>query len=128
MADGVRPYLILVVDDVVDNIEMLADFLADRGFSVTLAFDGKDAIERAIANAPDVIVMDLAMPKLDGLAATRVLKNDPRTSAIPVLLYTAHSGIELRTLARAAGCAAVVGKGATSALLAAVDDALSGHV
>jgi CheY-like chemotaxis protein len=121
--------LILVVDDFVESAEVLAEVLSDRGFMVTLAFDGKDAIERALANVPDVIVMDLAMPRLDGLGAARVLKGDPRTRSIPILLYTAHEGLELDTMARAVGVAAVVGKhDPPTALLAAVDDALSGQV
>ena len=128
VADGVRPYMILVVDDYLESLETVADALGALGFTVNIAFDGREAIERAIANGPDVIVMDLAMPRLDGLAATRMLKKDPRTSAIPVVLYTAHAGIELGALARAAGCAAVVKKGTPpSALMAAVSDALSGN-
>ncbi len=126
MADGVRPYLILVVDDFLESVEGATCALADRGFSINLAFDGKDAIDRAIANAPDVIVMDLAMPRLDGLAATRLLKKDPRTRSIPVVLYTAHDGREVGAVARAAGCAAVVSKTApASSLVAAVDAALA---
>lgn len=124
---GALPYLVLVVDDVIETVEAVTVALSDHGFNVNIAFDGRDAIERAIANGPDVIVMDLAMPRLDGLAATRVLKKDPRTCAIPVVLYTAHAGVELGALARAAGCAAVVGKSSPPAeLLAAVDSALRG--
>ena len=120
MAD-VRPYLVLVVDDVVAIVESVAADLADHGFCVNVAFDGTDAVARAIADHPDLIVMDFAMPRLDGLAATRLLKKDPRTSSIPVLLHTGHSGIELGARARAAGCTAVVGKaGSSAALLDAV--------
>ena len=128
MPDGLRPVLVLVVDDSLDSSELVAAALNVRGYSVALAFDGREGVERALANAPDVIVMDFAMPRLDGLAATKLLKGDPRTSSIPVLLYTAHRGIELDTRARAVGCAAVVSKGPTEALLAAVADALNGHV
>lgn len=115
----------LVVDDFPDTVDVVTELLCDRGYSVALAFDGRDAVARALEAAPDVIVMDLAMPHLDGLAATRVLKSDPRTSAIPVVLYTAHPGAEVAVIARAAGCAAVVGKPASpEVLLAAVREAL----
>lgn len=121
-----RP-LVLVVDDFPDTVELLTELLFDAGYSVTLAFDGDDGVARAAVVRPDVIVMDLAMPRKDGLAATRALKADPRTRHIPVVLYTAHAGAELGVVARAAGCAAVVAKaGSTRLLLQAVDDALTG--
>ena len=117
--------LVLVVDDFPDTVDLVTELLCDAGYSVTLAFDGKDAVARAIDAHPDIIIMDLAMPHLDGLAATRVLKADPRTSGIPVVLYTAHPGAEIDVVARAAGCAVVVGKPAPSKhLLQAVDDVL----
>ncbi len=117
--------LVLVVDDFPDTVDVVTELLCERGYSVALAFDGKDAVARALDAAPDIIVMDLAMPHLDGLAATRVLKSDPRTSSIPVVLYTAHPGAEIAVIAAAAGCAAVVGKPASpEVLLAAVREAL----
>jgi CheY-like chemotaxis protein len=118
--------LVLVVDDFPDTVDVVTELLCEQGYSVALAFDGKDAVARALDANPDVIVMDLAMPRLDGLAATRLLKADPRTQNIPVVLYTAHPGIEIEAIARAAGCSCVVGKPAPPReLLAAVSDALA---
>jgi CheY-like chemotaxis protein len=68
-------------------------------------------VRAAEERVPDVIVMDLAMPRLDGLEAARRLKKNPRTMRIPVVMYTEHPGHELRVVAEAAGCACVLGKG-----------------
>lgn len=125
VAFGSRPLLVLVVDDFPDTVDLITELLCEQGYSVALAFDGRDAVDRAIDACPDVIIMDLAMPRLDGLAATRALKADPRTQNIPVVLYTAHPGHEIDVVARAAGCSRVVAKpGPSEDLLQAVDDVL----
>lgn len=103
----------LLVDDFPESVELVVDFLVEHGCVVQLALDGLDALRLARERAPDVIVMDFAMPRLDGLAATRALKGDPRTSNIPVVLHTGHPGAEVRDRARAAGCDAVVTKSAS---------------
>ena len=118
-------FVVLVVDDGVDILESVGAALRDHGFRVNMASDPNHAITRAIVDRPDVIVMDLAMPRLDGLAATRLLKKEPRTKAIPVVRYPAPDGRELGTMARAVGCAPVVGQESSStALLAAIESAL----
>ena len=125
MADGLRHLSVLVVDDSPDTVDLLTELLCEHGYSVTLAFDGRDACTRALLAQPDLILMDLAMPNLDGLAATRRLKGDPRTHDIPIVLYTGHPGADVVQRAHEAGCRSVVTKPALEqTLLDAVDDAL----
>lgn len=134
MADGSRPTLVLVVDDFPETIDILAESLQARGFGVTLSLSAEEALRRLLDESeplPDVIVMDLAMPRVDGLEATRRLKAVARTGHIPVVLYTAHRGPELDVAAARAGCASVVGKPASAAnIVAAIEGALhaSTHV
>ena len=82
--------MILVVDDTSDTRDIYSLYLTSRGFKVPTARDGLSGIDAACRHQPDVIVMDLSMPGLDGIEATRRLKADPRTSHIPVLLLTAY--------------------------------------
>lgn len=94
---------ILIVDDLADNRELYATYFQLEGFDVDLAGDGEEALRRVDAMMPDIIVMDLSMPVLDGWEATRRLKTNPRTASIPVVVLTAiHEELELAR-ARAAG-------------------------
>ncbi len=81
---------ILVVDDTADTREMYALYFRSRGFAVETASNGHAAIEVAHRLRPDVIVMDVAMPGLDGISATRQIKQDPHTVDIPVVILTAY--------------------------------------
>jgi CheY-like chemotaxis protein len=81
---------ILVVDDTADTREMYALYFRSRGFTVETASNGHSAIDAAHRWHPDVIVMDVAMPGLDGISATRAIKQDPHTVDIPVVLLTAY--------------------------------------
>jgi len=81
---------ILVVDDTADTREMYALYFRSRGFDVETASTGRAAIDAAHRLHPDVIVMDVAMPDLDGISATREIKRDPETDDIPVLILTAY--------------------------------------
>ena len=81
---------ILLVDDTADTREMFALYFRSRGFTVETASDGRAAIEAAHRLRPDVIVMDVAMPGLDGISATREIKQDPHTVDIPVVILTAY--------------------------------------
>jgi len=96
--------LVLVVDDFQDNREMFAEYLALSGFRVAQAVNGREALERAFALLPDVILMDLSLPELDGWEATRRLKRDPRTHHIPVVALTGHVLADHAREAREAGC------------------------
>lgn len=81
---------ILLVDDTADTREMFALYFRSRGFTVETACDGLAAIDAAQRLRPDVIVMDVAMPRLDGIGATRKLQHDPRTADIPIVILTAY--------------------------------------
>jgi two-component system cell cycle response regulator DivK len=102
--------LVLVVDDFEDNRELFAEFLALSGFRVAEAATGREAIDRAFALIPDVIVMDLSLPEVDGWEATRRLKSDPRTCHIPVVALTGHVLADHSREAHEAGCAAFLTK------------------
>jgi CheY-like chemotaxis protein len=102
--------LVLVVDDFQDNREMFAEFLAISGFRVAEAATGPEALERAFALIPDVILMDLSLPGLDGWEATRRLKSDARTRHVPVVALTGHVLADCSREAREAGCDAFLTK------------------
>jgi CheY-like chemotaxis protein len=95
---------VLVVDDHEDARDGCAQYLEVLGLRVATAEDGVDAVDKALALHPDVILMDLSMPRLDGFEATRRIKADPRTRDIPVIALTALSGEGTFEKARAAGC------------------------
>jgi CheY-like chemotaxis protein len=105
-----KPALILLVDDFVDNREMYALYLNHSGFEVAEAGNGHEALQQAFSLLPDLIVMDLSLPGLDGWEATRRLKDDARTRHIPVLALTSHALEGFSEGAKAAGCDAFVTK------------------
>jgi CheY-like chemotaxis protein len=102
--------LVLLVDDFQDAREMYADFLGFSGFRTDQASDGHEAIAKAFSLRPDVILMDLSLPGIDGWEVTRRLKRDPQMRGIPIIALTAHAlnGDEPR--ARGAGCDGFVPK------------------
>src|SRR5262245_35527060 len=90
--DAIAPLRhILLVDDFDDNREMYAEYLEYSGFRVTQASNGHEALARAFEQPPDLIVMDLSLPGMDGWEATRRLKADSRTKSIPVVALTGHA-------------------------------------
>lgn len=99
-----RTSTILLVEDNEDNQEIYRIILAHHGYQVLQAYDGGLGVEMARAHAPDLILMDLTMPLIDGLAATRLLKEDPATASIPVIALTAHASREDQERARKSGC------------------------
>jgi CheY-like chemotaxis protein len=99
-----RAPLVLVVDDYDDTRSMYAETLRVAGFEVAEAANGLDAVDMASLIAPDFVLMDLAMPGMDGWEATRRIKSNPRTKAIRVMAVTGHSEAEHRILAWRAGC------------------------
>ena len=101
---------VLLVEDVADTREMYADYLRHCGFQVTTVTTGAEALDAAREHTPDVILMDAAMPGLDGWAATKLLKNDPITRNVPVLILTAHVFAEHRAKAQEAGADGFIGK------------------
>lgn len=97
--------LLLAEDDEFSR-DMLLRRLKKAGYEVIAACDGKEAVLSARQNRPDLILMDLDMPVMDGKSAIRVLKNDPDTSGIPVLVLTAHATSDQVDEAVEAGCGA----------------------
>jgi CheY-like chemotaxis protein len=95
---------ILLVEDNQMNRDMLSRRLLRRGYEVAIAEDGAAALEAVHRDPPALILMDMSLPIMDGWEATRRLKADPRTSAIPVIALTAHAMTEDRDRALAAGC------------------------
>jgi CheY-like chemotaxis protein len=104
-----RP-LILVVDDYDDAREMYAEYLTFCGFRVAQARNGNEALGQAFALTPDLILMDLSLPGIDGWEATRQLKADDRTRGIPVIALTGHALAGPSESARKAGCDSFVTK------------------
>ena len=86
-----QPPLILVVDDNEANVDILQTRLEALGYAVITAYDGEEALERARTELPDLILLDIMMPKLDGLEVTRRLKADPTLPFIPIILVTAKA-------------------------------------
>ena len=102
--------LVLVVEDYQDAREMYAAYLQFSGFDVAEAGNGIEAIEKTLELLPDIVLMDLALPRMDGWEATRRLKNDERTRHIPIVALTGHALAGHAEGARAAGCDAFVTK------------------
>lgn len=102
--------LVLVVDDVDHGREIFAEYLEFRGFRVATAADGLEAMEKAFELRPDIILMDLSLPGIDGWEATRRLKADERTRDTPIIALTAHALASAHEKAREVGCNAVVTK------------------
>jgi CheY-like chemotaxis protein len=105
-----REPLVLLVDDFEDNRAMYAQFLTFSGFRVAEAANGKEALAKAAELMPDIVVMDLSLPVMDGWEATRRLKSDERTRGIPVLALTGHALGRHSEGARDAGCDGFVTK------------------
>ena len=95
---------ILLVEDNELNRDMLSRRLERRGYQIVTAVDGEEGIAMAHSELPDLILMDMNLPVLDGWEATRRLKDDPATRAIPVIALTAHAMSDDREKALAARC------------------------
>ena len=104
------PPLVLVVDDFVDNREMYVEYLEYSGYRVISATNGKEAVDAATRELPDIIVMDLSLPVMDGWEATRRLKSNARTQNIPVVALTGHALAGHSKGAREAGCDSFLAK------------------
>ena len=96
--------LVLIVEDQRELRTMYAKYLTVSGFEVIEAANGAEAIDRTSSRLPDVVLMDLSLPVVDGWEATRRLKADARTAHIPVVALTAHDGSEDLQRATRAGC------------------------
>ena len=96
---------ILIVDDDLESIRMLGGLLSEHGYELTIARDGKKAIDIACEVVPDLILLDIVMPELNGFDTCKLLKNTPQTKTIPIIFLTAK--VETADLIRAFGCGAV---------------------
>ena len=101
---------VLLVDDFPDAREMYAEYLEFSGFQVVQAANGVEALQRAVDDHPDIILMDLSLPVMDGWEATRRLKADARTAHIPVVALTGHALAGVSEGAKKAGCDAFITK------------------
>jgi two-component system cell cycle response regulator DivK len=97
-------YLFLVVEDFEDSRFMMRRLLEMAGYDVVEASDGQQAVELAVQEQPALILMDLSLPKLDGLAATRLIRQHRAVSKIPIVAVSAHDSPESRSEALEAGC------------------------
>jgi len=95
---------VLLVEDDALNLELLQAVLEGRGFLVLAAGDARTGIEMARRELPDVVLMDIQLPEMDGLQATRLLRADAATAHIPVIAVTAHVKKDDEERCRAAGC------------------------
>jgi len=95
---------ILLVEDNEMNRDMLSRRLVRKGYEVILAFDGEEGVDKTTKDQPDLVLMDMSLPKMDGWQATRLLKSQEQTRHIPIIALTAHAMTEDREKALNAGC------------------------
>jgi two-component system cell cycle response regulator DivK len=120
LAESGVPKRILVVEDDADNRRIVTKVLTVEGYTVIEAADGIEALAQARAERPDVILMDLALPNMDGWEATRQIKADPQLRHIPVIALTAFAMRGDEDQARAAGCDDYVSKPARPMVIRAI--------
>jgi len=95
---------ILLVEDNEMNRDMLSRRLTRNGYEVVIAVNGQEGVDLATSSKPDLILMDMSLPILDGWEATRQVKANPATKGIPVIALTAHAMVQDKEKALAAGC------------------------
>lgn len=99
---------VLIADDQADERQIQRALLEHRGYEVLEAEDGESALARALERVPDLVLLDIAMPRMDGLAVCRALRQDPRTRDIRILFYTASPAGEMDDRVKEAGGDAVL--------------------
>ena len=104
------PGKILIVDDNQDSRELVVKILKNRGYHTIEAVDGEEALEKAVAERPDLILMDRSLPKIDGYEVTRRLKSQQEFKDIPIVALTAHAMRGDREKALEAGCEGYISK------------------
>lgn len=102
--------IVLVVDDQEDERKIQGAMLAHLGYEVREAADGKAALAAAMESPPDLVLLDIAMPRMDGLEVCRALRADPRTVSVPVLFFTASVVGDLKQMARDVGAQGILTK------------------
>lgn len=101
---------ILVVEDNPLNLELVSDILEAHGYQVRQAVSGKEAVQDVEAHIPDLILMDIQLPGLDGLTVTGIIKDNAETAAVPIIALTAHAMRGDEEKAREAGCDGYISK------------------
>lgn len=105
-----EPPRILLIDDSPEELSLLISMMSHRKIRFNVAFDGKDGISKAGLVCPDLIILDIRMPRMDGLSTCRLLKNNPATAAIPVIFLSALNDVESRIQGLAMGAVDFIGK------------------
>jgi two-component system cell cycle response regulator DivK len=105
-----RPPTILIAEDSDDLRDMLRQFLEANGFGMLEAADGREAVEVALGARPDLVLMDLGLPGMDGLSAVVEIRGHIPTAEMPILIVSAYDGLEFRTEALSAGCSGYITK------------------
>lgn len=119
---------VLLVEDDPHNRVIAATVLRASGYEVVEVADGEEALSSARSRSPDLVLLDLSLPKVDGYEVARRLRADPSTRAVPILAFTAHALRGDEAKARAAGCDGYIAKPVDpEAIVAAVDSALGGR-
>ncbi len=101
---------ILVVDDNVDNLELVVKILSRKGYRIIEAVDGEEALQKAVGEEPDLILMDISLPKMDGYEVTKRLQEMDEYKDIPIIALTAHAMKGDREKALAMGCCDYISK------------------
>jgi two-component system cell cycle response regulator DivK len=104
------PKKILVVDDNQDSRELVVKVLKNKGYEMIEAVDGEEAVEKAVAEMPDLILLDISIPKLNGYEVARILKGKEEFKGIPIVALTAHAMKGDRMKALEAGCEGYISK------------------
>jgi two-component system cell cycle response regulator DivK len=104
------PKKILIVEDNQDSRELIVKILKNRGYQLIEAVDGEDALEKAITERPDLILMDISIPKIDGYEVTRMLKSRKEFKYTPIVALTAHAMKGDREKAMESGCEGYIAK------------------
>lgn len=101
---------VLIIDDQMDSVALLLSYLRGQAFDILVARDGADGLRKAAKGRPDVVLLDVAMPGMDGYAVCRRLREDPRTAAVPVIFLSANATLDHKLEGFAAGGADYIGK------------------
>ena len=110
MASPNKATKVLLVEDTEDNRFMMRRLLEMSSYEVVEAVNGKEAVDMAIQERPDIILMDLSLPLIDGLGATRRIRQEPNLTKVPIVAVSAHDTADFHNEALAAGCDAYITK------------------
>ena len=105
-----KAHTLLVVDDYEDSLQLLTSFLSHEGYNILTTGTAEEAVEVAIRRRPDLILMDIGLPGLDGLSAVWRIREQPELADVPVIIISAHDSYDLREEATSAGCKGYLAK------------------